>query len=97
MEILRCSAIRAERLGLRTRSAISATAGASAGNMVVVREGSAPTGTGCGRVGFSSQGTRARVRGLCTGRRRQDCAVPRGISVVKHPLTLGPPGCGGWR
>jgi hypothetical protein len=39
MEILRSSAIRTERLGLRTRSAIFAAAGASAGNMDVVREG----------------------------------------------------------
>jgi hypothetical protein len=85
MEILRCSAIRAERLGLRTRSAISATAGASAGNMVVVREGSAPTGTGCGRVGFSSQGTRARVRGLCTGRRAKTVRYPGGLASSNIP------------
>ena len=83
MEILRSSAIRAERLGLRTRSAISAAAGTSAGNMDVVREG--PLQPAPAVVGWAPPDRRREpgCGGYAHTSARQDCAVSRGISVVK--------------
>jgi hypothetical protein len=68
---------------LGTRRATSTAVDGFAGNMEVVREESGPTDTGCARG--LRQGTR--VRGAVVMHRlpRQDCAVPPGISVVKHP------------
>jgi hypothetical protein len=72
---------------LGTRSATSAAVDAFAGNMEVVREEFGPTDTGCTRgllpTGDSSPGAVVVHRFP-----RQECAVPPGISVVKHPLTL---------
>jgi hypothetical protein len=69
---------------LWTRRATSAAIDAFAGNMGVVREEFGPTDAGCSPGAPPDRGLE---QGAVVIHRfpRQDCAVPAGVSVVKHP------------